>query len=62
MLSKLRTKLNLSQQSMADILEMRQGTYCKYEHGILPMSLKIVKILRKKFKLNINKIIDNDEF
>ena len=61
MLLKLRKKLKLTQSQMAERFGIRQGAYCKFEKEKSPFNLNIIKKLRTEFKVNINKLIDNNE-
>lgn len=48
----LRINNNLSQLEMAHRLDVKQGTYSKYERGLVELSPEKKKLIIKLFKLN----------
>lgn len=48
----LRINNNLSQLEMAQLLHVKQGTYSKYERGLIELSPEKKKLIIKLFKLN----------
>lgn len=51
---KFRDKLKLSQVDVATILETKQPNISKIEKGERPLTFSMLRILRKKYMLNIN--------
>lgn len=51
---KFRQKLQISQVEMAKTLETKQPNISKIEKGDRPLSFAMLRILRTKYKLNIN--------
>ncbi|WP_160067489.1 helix-turn-helix domain-containing protein [Sphingobacterium bovisgrunnientis] len=51
---KFREKMELSQVEIAKILETKQPNISKIEKGERPLTFSMLRILRKKYKLNIN--------
>lgn len=53
-------KIKFGQIEMAEALGVSQGFISKVESGKLDLGYRELKLLREKFKININKIIDED--
>lgn len=51
---KFRHKMQLSQVEIAKILETKQPNISKIEKGERPLTFSMLRILREKFKININ--------
>lgn len=51
---KFRKKLEISQVEVAKVLETKQPNISKIEKGERPLSFAMLRILRTKYKLNIN--------
>lgn len=51
---KFRKKLQISQVEVAKVLETKQPNISKIEKGERPLSFAMLRILRTKYKLNIN--------
>ena len=58
---KLRTKNNLSQLDMAETLGVTQSYVSRYEDNYGTISIPVLYKLRSKFKINVNRMIDNGE-
>jgi len=52
--SKFRDKFQLSQVEVAKILETKQPNISKIEKGERPLTFSMLRVLRKKYNLNIN--------
>ena len=57
---KFREKLQLSQTEIAKILETKQPNISKIEKGERPLTFTMLRILRKKYSLNINWYISGE--
>ncbi len=58
LLISLRTKDKLTQQEMAQILNVSLKTYQAYEEGIRPMKLEEINLISNRYKISLNTILD----
>lgn len=61
LLKKVRLRHGYNQKNMADLIGGSQSKYSKIERGQQRPTYKMMIELRKKFKLNWNKILENEE-
>ena len=57
-LASYRTKNNLSQKEMADILKIAYSTYKVYEAGLLPMKLEEINTLSNYFNISLDYLLN----
>jgi len=57
-LASYRTKYNLSQKDMADILHVGYSTYKLYEAGLLSMSLNELNIISNYFNISLDYLLN----
>jgi len=57
-LASFRTKNNLTQKDMADLLNIGLSTYKMYEAGILPMKLEELNFLSNYYNISLNYLLN----
>ncbi len=60
-LRKLRTKAKLSQQEIADILELDRGTYIKWENEVTDIKSQYIPKLAQIFGVEIQELFFDDQ-
>lgn len=60
-LATYRTKNSLTQQEMADILNVSLSNYKLYESGILPMSLEVLNVFSNYFNISLDYLLGLSE-
>ena len=54
-IKQIRLENNLTRKEMAEILNLNYNNYLRCERGELNVSLKSIKRLKERFKIDINK-------
>lgn len=61
-LKKLRLELGLSQQALADRLNVSQQTICKYENGTIEPNIDMLKTMANLFDVSVDYLIGDSSY
>lgn len=61
-LKELRLELGLSQQALADRLNVSQQTICKYENGMIEPNIDMLKTMAALFDVSVDYLIDGSPY